>query len=109
MARKAQTQSRWYPPLEEWPPDDTEESILGLEVHQKTITIVRWGANEAADLAREPWAPVPWSATSQLVFLGRMRPDGSPYRTLPDVLVFPHPIDPLQGRCLQVITGEAFA
>ena len=31
-----------------WPPDDTEESVLGLLLHQTTITNARYGLNEAA-------------------------------------------------------------
>ena len=31
-----------------WPPDDTEESVLGTPYHQTTITNVRVGINEAA-------------------------------------------------------------
>ena len=31
-----------------WPPDDTEESVLGSHLHQATITNGRTGVNEAA-------------------------------------------------------------
>jgi Uma2 family endonuclease len=80
-----------------WPPDDTEESIVGVDLHQRTILSTRMGINEAALLATEPGVEVPWYATDQLLLLGCVRRDGSLYRTMPDVFVFPHPIDPLQG------------
>jgi len=38
------------PPMAGWPPDDTEESVLGTNLHQATITNVRWGLNEVASL-----------------------------------------------------------
>ncbi len=97
MARNIQTEPRWSRHVEAWPPDDTEESILGIELHQATITIVRWGINETAGLSRKPGEAIPWGATSQLVFLGCKRPDGSAYRTYPDVFVFPRAINPFQG------------
>jgi hypothetical protein len=31
-----------------WPPDDTEESVLGTTLHQGTITNARLGLNEEA-------------------------------------------------------------
>ena len=48
MASKTQTRPQPFPPLEAWPPDDTEESILGTDLHQTTITNLRWGINEVA-------------------------------------------------------------
>jgi len=97
MARNIQTEPRWVQRVEAWPPDDTEESILGIELHQGTITVVRWGINETAALAQKPGEPIPWGATSQLVLLGCKRPDGSPYRTYPDIFVFPRAVNPFQG------------
>jgi len=97
MARNIQTEPRWAQRVEAWPPDDTEESILGIELHQGTITVVRWGINETAALAQKPGEPLPWGATSQLVFLGCKRPDGSAYRTYPDIFVFPRAVNPFQG------------
>jgi len=92
------TQAHPQPPAvsfeEAWPPHDTEESIVGISLHQTTVTNVRLGINGAARLYREPGQPLPWSAETQLIYLGCRRPDGSRYRTLPDVFVFPRPSDP---------------
>jgi len=97
MASETETQPQTARPPWAWPPDDTEESILGTDLHQTTITNLRWGINEAARLRRAPDGPVPWKAVTQLTLLGCPRPDGSPYRTYPDVFVYPHPVDPNQG------------
>jgi Uma2 family endonuclease len=97
MASEAQAQARSLLIDPVWPPDDTEESIVGVDLHQRTILSTRLGINEAALLVTEPGAAVPWFATDQLLLLGCVRPDGSSYRTMPDVFVFLHPIDPLQG------------
>jgi Uma2 family endonuclease len=91
---QARPQSLLIAPV--WPPDDTEESIVGVDLHQRTILSTRMGINEAALLQAEPGAEVPWYATDQLLLLGCVRADGSAYRTMPDVFVFLHPIDPLQ-------------
>jgi Uma2 family endonuclease len=97
MASEAQARAR--SPLMDpaWPPDDTEESIVGVDLHQRTILNTRLGINEVALLEAKPGADVAWYATDQLLLLGCVRPDGSLYRTMPDVFVFSHPIDPLQG------------
>jgi hypothetical protein len=97
MASEAQARSRSLLMDPVWPPDDTEESIVGVDLHQRTILNTRLGINEVALLEMAPGAPVPWYATDQLLLLGCVRPDGSSYRTMPDVFVFDHPIDPLQG------------
>jgi hypothetical protein len=76
-----------------WPPDDTEESVLGTPYHQITITNVRVGINEAAAAATPPGSPVPWQAGSQSLILGLRRRDGTRYRVLPDVFVYRHPFD----------------
>jgi hypothetical protein len=78
-----------------WPPDDTEESIADCDLHKRTILNIRLGINEVARLEAAPGAEVPWQATHQLPLLGCVRPDGSAYRIMPDMFVFPHPIDPL--------------
>jgi Uma2 family endonuclease len=97
MASEAQARARSLVVDPVWPPDDTEESIVGVDLHQRTILSSRLGINEAALLAAEPGAQLPWYATDQVLLLGCLRPDGTAYRTMPDVFVFPHPIDPLQG------------
>jgi len=76
-----------------WPPDDTEESILGSDLHQTTITNLRLGLHEAAVSELPADAPARWRALTQITLLGCRRPDGSAYRTYPDIFVFPHPVD----------------
>ena len=81
------------PALALWPPDDTEESVLGTNLHQTTITDTRarvpgTGANEAASQEERPW-----QAGSQTNVAGFARPDGRPYTTLPDVFVCRDPFD----------------
>jgi hypothetical protein len=71
-----------------WPPDDTEESIVGVDRHQLDIITLRTGINEEAHRAAGG-GPLPWQAISQIVLLGCRRPDGSDYTVMPDVMVFP--------------------
>lgn len=77
-----------------WPPDDTEESVMGTEFHQMTITNLRIGINGIAHLRQETGQSLPWQALSQTILSGFRRSDGSTYRTLPDVFVYTHFIDP---------------
>ena len=76
------------PALSLWPPDDTEKSVLGTNLHQTAITAVRTGANEAASQEEKPW-----QAGSQTRVSGFVRPTGRPYATLPDVFVYREPFD----------------
>ncbi|MDQ2827892.1 MAG: Uma2 family endonuclease [Chloroflexota bacterium] len=69
-----------------WPPDDTEESIVGSEYHQHVIDAARDGLRMAA---RSNGAS--WRVLSQVPLAGFRRPDGSPYPMLPDVFVHPRP------------------
>ena len=69
-----------------WPPDDTEESVVGSEYHQHVIDAARDGLRMAA---RANGAS--WRALSQVPLAGFRRPDGSPYPMLPDVFVHPQP------------------
>lgn len=105
MVTEAQAKPRTISPPKAWPPDDTEESILGIDLHQGTITNLRVGINEAAQLYTAPGRPVPWKATTQLLFLGCKHPNGTLYRTLPDLFVFPRPIDPLRGTFTLRVDG----
>jgi hypothetical protein len=79
-----------------WPPDDTEESILGVDRHQLDIFSLRLGINELADAAAVG-GPLPWQAITQIMVLGCVRPDGSRYTVYPDVAVFAHPLDRNRG------------
>ncbi len=69
-----------------WPPDDTEESVVGSEYHQHVIDAVRDGLRMAA---RANGAT--WHALSQVPLSGFRRTNGSPYSMLPDVFVHPRP------------------
>lgn len=69
-----------------WPPDDTEESVVGSEYHQHVIDASRDGLRMAA---RSNGAT--WRVLSQIALAGFRRPDGSAYTMLPDVFVHPRP------------------
>ena len=97
MARTSKAQHLRSPLVDAWPPDDTEESILGIHLHQTTIRTLTFGLNEAAMLHTPPGQPPPWTATCQLLVLGCRRRNGSLIRTYPDIFVYRQPIDPLQG------------
>jgi hypothetical protein len=88
-----------------WPPHDTEESVLGTDRHQTTITNLRWGVNEAAHVGLPDGHPVPWQALSQIALLGCLRADGSPFRVYPDIFVYPRPIDPGRGSLTIHVDG----
>ena len=79
------------PAIALWPPDDTEESVVGTPFHQGTIGNVRFGINEAA--AARPGHPAPWQANSQGLILGLRRRDGSRYQVLPDIYVYRTPFE----------------
>jgi hypothetical protein len=80
-----------------WPPHDTEESVLGTDRHQTTITNIRWGINEAAQIDLAPGQPARWHALSQIALIGCVRHDGSPYRVYPDIFVYTRPVDLERG------------
>jgi Uma2 family endonuclease len=80
-----------------WPPDDTEESVVGTDHHQMTIMNIRFAINELARAAAGPNQLLPWQALSQTVLLGLRRPNGTAYKTLPDVYVYKKPIDRKRG------------
>lgn len=79
-----------------WPPDDTEESIVGVDRHQLDIISLRTGINEEAHRVAGA-GPLPWQAISQIMYLGCERPDGSAYTVYPDVFVFPRPMNRSRG------------
>ncbi len=103
----SETETRPWPalPMGVWPPDDTEESVVGTDLHQMTIMNLRWGINEIARLHTAPGAEVPWQALSQTIVLGFARADGSRYKTLPDVFVYRHPIDQSRGSLTVGLDG----
>lgn len=80
-----------------WPPHHTEESVLGTELHQTTITKLRLGLNEAARSGLTGDQAAPWQTFSQTALIGCRRPEGSRYRTYPDVFVNRGPLD--RQRC----------
>jgi hypothetical protein len=80
-----------------WPPDDTEESVLGTNLHQTAIRLLIAGINEAASLAVPEGGTVPWQAGGQTMIRGFRRLDGTSYTTLPDVFVFRQPWDDERG------------
>jgi Uma2 family endonuclease len=88
-----------------WPPDDTEESVTGTDLHQASITNLRWGITEASALYRRERGPLPWKPLTQTMLLGLRRPDGSVYRTLPDVFVYSHGIDPTRPSMSVAVDG----
>ncbi len=55
-----------------WPPDDTEESVLGTSLHQGTITNLRVGLNEVASALAPGDGTVPWQALSQTIIKGQL-------------------------------------
>ena len=90
--------------LAPWPPNDTEESVLGTDLHQTTITNLRIGLNECARIGVPEDQPAPWHASSQVLLLGCRRPDGSYYRTYPDVNVYQKPFE--AGRTARTIDSD---
>ena len=76
-----------------WPPDDTEESVMGTNLHQTAIRTLIGGINEAAAVTTPEGAPLVWQAGGQTMIRSFRRPDGSAYTTLPDVFVYRHPWD----------------
>lgn len=81
MTTQTQTRSAKEAYVEPWPPHDTEESVLGTDLHQTAITNLRLGINEAAHLFREPTGELRWKVWSQTALLGCQRRDGSLLRT----------------------------
>jgi len=89
-----------------WPPDDIiEQGVVVTHLHQTNIINTRWGINEVARAQTPPGGVAPWQALGQTVVTGFARPDGSRYKTLPDVFVYPHPIDPTRGSVAVGLDG----
>src|SRR5579862_6975554 len=105
MASEIESLPRRYAAVEPWPPDDTEESVVGTDLHQKTIINLRWGLNEIARTRTTAGQAAPWQALSQTIVNGFERPNGTRYRTLPDVFVYRKPIDQERGSVALVTDG----
>jgi Putative restriction endonuclease len=105
MASEKQSQSWPLVALEAWPPNDTEESILGTDLHQTTITNLRLGLNEAARVGIASGQPASWRALSQMALLGCKRPDGSAYRTYPDIFVYRGNVERNRGSMTIEVDG----
>jgi hypothetical protein len=88
-----------------WPPDDTEESVLGTSLHQTTITNLRLGINEAASIATPDGSPLLWQAGGQTMIRNFRRPDDSDYTTLPDIFVYRRPWDDARGSLSVTVDG----
>src|SRR5579863_5101239 len=104
MASETVLQMQPFPLGEPWPPDDTEESVVGTDLHQMTIINVRTGINEVTHLHAQG-GPVPWQALSQTIVTGFQRPNGTRYKTLPDVFVYGHPVDQNRGSLAVAVDG----
>ena len=88
-----------------WPSHDTEESVLGTDQHQTTITNLRLGLNEAARIGLTSKQVAPWLAFSQTALIGCRRPEGSLYRTYPDVFINRGPLDRQRGSTIIATDG----
>jgi hypothetical protein len=79
-----------------WPPDDTEESIVGVDRHRLDIFNLRGGTNEEAHRVAAGGL-LPWQAITQIMYLGCQRRDGSAYVVYPDMFVFPRTVSINRG------------
>ncbi len=91
--------------VEVWPPDDTEESVMGTDLHQLTIINLRLGMDEIATSLTPVGEPAPWQPLSQTIVNGFERLDGSRYKTLPDVFVYLRPIGRRRGSVEITVDG----
>ena len=105
MASETQIRLQSQRPDGAWPPDDTEESVVGTDLHQMTIMNLRWGINEVARSRMTPGQVLPWQALSQTIVTGFERPDGTRYKTLPDVFVYRQAIDQNRGSLAIGVDG----
>jgi len=95
---------RSRPSMGMWPPDDTEESVVGTDLHQTTIMNLRWGINEAA-ASISSGEIAPWQALSQTVVTGFQRGNNTRYKTMPDVFVYRQQIDRRRGSVSIALDG----
>ncbi|MGI8914513.1 MAG: Uma2 family endonuclease [Chloroflexota bacterium] len=80
-------------PVEAWPPDDTEESVVGTNLYQQTIGEVQLGLTEVASNLTPAGAEQPWHAFMRTTITDWRHADGSPYTTLPDLYVYRQALD----------------
>ncbi|GEM_PF-5528137 len=86
------------PPAKLWPPDDTEESVVGTNLHQETIANLRLGLIELTTASTEPGQPIPFHTLMQTMITALRRHDGTRYDVLPDIFVY-RPWEPdVNGR-----------
>src|SRR5689334_1807234 len=74
-------------PIPEWLPDDTEDSIVGVEWHQEAIGALAY-ALRAVKLRRN----ATWGVCEQVELSGLRRSSGRPYAPRPDVMVLARPL-----------------
>jgi hypothetical protein len=92
-------------PAPVWPPDDTEESVVGTDLHQMTIANLRVGINEVAHTQVARGQVVPWQALSQIMVRGFPRRDGPRLAAYPDVAIYAHPVDQTRGSLALTVDG----
>jgi hypothetical protein len=74
-------------PIPEWLPDDTEDSIVGVEWHQEAIGALAY-ALRVVKLRRG----ASWGVCEQVELSGLRRPSGRGYSPRPDVMVLAQPL-----------------
>ncbi len=86
-------------PIPEWLPDDTDDSIVGVEWHQEAIGALAY-ALRVVTLRRG----ASWGVCEQVELGGLRRPSGRDYAPRPDVMVL---AQPLPGHRSSISLGEA--
>jgi Uma2 family endonuclease len=71
----------------EWLADDTEESVVGVRIHQDNIASLAATLREFFDERGRSWG-----VGTNLSLLGLTRRDGTAYEPMPDVLIHPRPV-----------------
>lgn len=74
-------------------PDDTEESIVGAELHQEVGGVLAAGLASVASRRG-----VPWGVCEEVGLAGLQHRDGRPYSPRPDIFVLAAPIDPTRAE-----------
>src|SRR5579883_1033183 len=71
----------------EWLPDDTEESVVGIQIHQDNLYSLAATLRHFFDELGQPWG-----VGTNITLLGLTRRDGTAYEPMPDVLIHPRPV-----------------